>query len=257
MAPTIKPSENEGSVRSVGLLLSWILLLHGRSVGQGNPDTTVTTHGFFEPADTGGWQLLLAEPIPAAGHRGYVVGALGDAAHWPRLEGRFVEVKGRLAVAGTSGAAAIRVDRVQEVDPPGMSRITVQYSFDQHAIVTLAAIPERFAWRLPGGEVSGVQPVLMYTVYNHGQSDLDYHLTTNDAVCADVRHEGEVQRWRASLPAPTASKNHIVIRLGGLFRQFVAIPPEAAPEPGVYVGHVTLCGLLAYALETRFEVRAP
>jgi hypothetical protein len=245
-------------VRSVGLLLTWIFLLHGRSVGQGNPDTTITTHGFLEPADTGGWQLLLAEPVTAAGHRTYLVAALGNAAHWTGLADRYVEVKGRLqAVAGPSQGAAISVDRVREIEPPGTNRITVQYSFDQHAIVTLAVIPERFAWRLPSGEPSGVQPVLMYTVFNHGQSDLDYHLTTNDAVCADVRHEGEQQRWRTSLSAPTANKNHIVIRLGGLFRQFVVIAPEAAPEPGVYVGHVTLCGLLDYALETRFEVRAP
>src|SRR5256886_9351031 len=50
--------------------------------------------------------------------------------------------------------------------PPGTQRSTVQLSFSQLAVVTLAVIPNRFAWRAGDGQPTGVQPLLMYTVYN-------------------------------------------------------------------------------------------
>lgn len=48
-----------------------------------------------------------------------------------------------------------------------------------------------------------------------------------------------------------------MIRLGGLFRRFIAIPPDAALVAGRYVAHVTLCGVADYQVETPFEVANP
>src|SRR2546430_16434701 len=75
--------------------------------------------------------------------------------------------------------------------PPGTQRSTVQLSFSQLAVVTLAVIPNRFAWRAGDGQPTGVQPLLMYTVYNHGQTQLDFMLPTNDVVCVGVQRSEE------------------------------------------------------------------
>jgi hypothetical protein len=200
--------------------------------------------------------------VSAAGGR-FGLLAVPDAATrwpWPRMDGRFVEVVGRVTRSpATPDAAGIAIDHLRELDPPGTQRSTVQLSFSQLAVVTLAAIPNRFAWRVGDGQPSGVQPLLMYTLYNHGQTQLDFMLPTNDVVCVRVRREGgsDDAGWRTSLPAPTANRERIVIRLGGLFRRFIAIPPDAAPVPGRYVAHVTLCGVADYQVETSFEVVNP
>jgi hypothetical protein len=220
---------------------------------QTRSDTAVTVYGFLQAGDSGRWSLLLPQPVSAAGgHVGRL--AVPDAAtRWPRMDGRFVEATGR--VTGTSMA----IEHLRELDPPGTQRSTVQLSFSQLAVVTLAATPNRFAWRVADGQPSGVQPLLMYTVYNHGQTQLDFMLPTNDVVCVRVRREGgsDDGGWHTSLPAPGANPERLVIRLGGLFRRFIAIPPDAAPVAGRYVAHVTLCGVADYQVETAFEVVNP
>src|SRR5256886_17616805 len=142
--------------------------------------------------------------------------------------------------------------------PPGTQRSTVQLSFSQLAVVTLAVIPNRFAWRAGDGQPTGVQPLLMYTVYNHGQTQLDFMLPTNDVVCVGVqRQDGLGSAWRTSLPAPTRNRERIVIRLGGRFLRFIAMPSRAAPVAGRYVANVTLCGVAEYKVEAPFEVVTP
>ena len=222
-------------------------------------DTVVTVYGFLQTGDSGRWSLLLPQPVLAAGRR---IGLLAapDAARWPRMDGRFVEAVGRVSLSPTAPeGAGIAIEHLRALEPPGTQRTTVQLSFSQLAVVTLAAIPNRFAWRAGDGQPTGVQPLLMYTVYNHGQTELDFMLPTNDVVCVRVQPEGQGDEgsWHASLPAPTANRERIVIRLGGLFRRFIAIPPDAAPVAGRYVAHVTLCGVADYQVETPFEVVNP
>ena len=231
----------------------------GPSAAQTRSDTVVTVQGFLQPGDSGRWSLLLPQPATVAGRR---IGRLaaGDAgARWPRMEGRLLEAVGRVTVAAAGpGEAAIAIDHLRELEPPGTQRNTVQLSFSQLAVVTLAAIPNRFAWRGDDGQATGVQPLLMYTVYNHGQTQLDFMLPTNDVVCVGVqRQDGLGSAWRTSLPAPTRNRERIVIRLGGLLRRFIAIPPEAAPVAGRYIANVTLCGVADYQVETSFEVVNP
>jgi hypothetical protein len=226
---------------------------------QARSDTVVTLQGFLQAGDSGRWSLLLPQPVTAAGRRMGLLAAADAAARWPRMEGRFVEVLGRVTLsAAGSGGAGIAIEHLRELEPPGTQRTTVQLSFSQLAVVTLAAIPNRFAWRADDGQPSGVQPLLMFTIYNHGQTQLDFMLPTNDVVCVRVqRADGLGSGWQTSLPAPTRNRERIVIRLGGLFRRFIAIPPDAAPVAGRYVANVTLCGVADYQVEAPFEVVHP
>ena len=223
-------------------------------------DTVVTVHGFLQAGDSGRWSLLLPMPVLAAGRRFGLLAAPDAGTRWPRMDGRFVEATGRVTLSSAAPpGASMAIEHLRELEPPGTQRATVQLSFSQLAVVTLAVIPNRVAWRAGDGQPTGVQPLLMYTVYNHGQTELDFMLPTNDVVCVRVRRQGgsDDGGWRTSLPAPTANRERIVIRLGGLFRRFIAIPPDAAAVPGRYVAHVTLCGVADYQVETPFEVVNP
>jgi len=240
-------------VRSARVVLALLACVAGRSAGQASAGTTVTVHGFFERGDSGGWLLVLPDPVVVGGFRANALKARGDDAPWHRLEHSFVRAQGRVALP----EPLIVIERMEEVEPPNIGRAEVHLSFSQTAVVTLAAIPNRFAWRLQDGQRSGVQPLLVYTILNHGQTELDFMLPTNDLLCARVRHAAEREWWSTSVPGRTHNHERIVIRFGGLYRQFVPIPPEAAPRPGRYIAHVTLCGIADYGVETQFDVGTP
>jgi hypothetical protein len=242
------------TVRDVTHALVLLALLALPCVAQG-PDTIVTVHGFLERSDSGAWQLVLPAPLAVGGRRFNVLIAGGKAKEFSRLQERFVEARGRVTLAPRS--ATLAVARLQEVEPPGTGRSTIHPSFNQSAVITLSAIPNEFAWRLADGQASGVEPLLMYTVFNHGQTELDFLFRTNELLCVDVRDKTLQEAWHESVPAPTSNQEHIVIRLGGLYRHAIPIVPDAAPRPGRYVARVTLCGIPEYAVETEFAVRAP
>jgi len=163
-------------------------------------DTAVTIHGFFQPADSAGWLLILPEPVSVSGQRIYQMTIAELDPRSSRMADHFVEVVGHVRVVqGASDRALMAIQRLREIEPDGTSRRTVRLSFSQAAILTLAAIPDRFAWR----------------------------------------------------------GNHMLIRLGGLFRRFVSLPPDAAPVAGRYVARVALCAIPDYAVEATFEVRNP
>jgi hypothetical protein len=228
------------------------------SPGQAGPDTAATLYGFLHQTDSGTWQLLLPQPVSYAGHAVNLLAARGDSARWPALEERFLEVVGRVTPeAGNAGPeqATIEVRRVAEIDPPGTVRRTVDLSLGQLAVVTLSIIPNRFGWVLADGQPSGVQPLLVYTIHNHGQAPLDFSLPTNDVLCVRVKGEDDTTWWERSWPAQTRTPGRIVIRLGGVYRKVVPIPTAAATHAGRYSAQVTLCGISQYMAETRFDIR--
>ncbi len=235
-----------------------LLVVLAGSAAQAPQDSTITVHGFLQPDDSGRWTLLLPDPVPVAGRPFGVLAAVGDAARWARVRDRFVEVVGRVRLGG-SPRPVMAIERLREIEPPGTGRTAVDLSFNQRAVVTLAAIPNRFAWRLKDGQPSGVQPLLMFTVHNEGQTDIDFLLPTNDALCARVRASAGAREttWQTSLPAPSRQGVRVVIRLGAVYQQFVPIPADAAPTPGRYDADVTLCGMPDYHGATTFEVRSP
>lgn len=237
------------------MAVALVAALATRSTTQGTPDTAVTVFGFVERADSGGWRLLLPQPLTVAGRRTNVVSVRGDAAPWTRLQDRFVRAAGR--VTPYPGGPVLAVADVRETEPDGTGRTDVHLSFNQSAVVKLSAVPNPIVWRLADGQPSGVQPLLMYSILNHGQTPIEFMFQTNDVLCVEVRGQSSAEPWRTSLPAPTLNQERIVIRLGGVYRHVVAIPPEAAPAPGRYTARVTMCGVPEYAAETTFEVRAP
>lgn len=229
------------------------------SSAQAPQDSAVTVYGFLQPADSGRWTLLLPDPVSVAGRRFGMLTAIGEDARWSRMQARFLEVLGRVRIDVGSDRPIIAIDRLRQLDPPGTGRHNVDLSFNQRAEVTLAAIPNRFAWRLSDGQASGVQPLLVFTVHNEGQTAIDFMLPTNDALCVSVGPSGGSREatWHTSLPAPSQQGLRVVIRLGAVYQQFVPILPDAAPTPGRYDANVTICGLSEYWAATTFEVRKP
>ena len=237
-------------MRHARLTLALVACVAVRSAAQARPDSAVTVFGFLEPADSGGWVLVLPDPLAVGGSRANLLTARGDDSRWHRLQHHFVRAVGRVEMP----RALMVIERVEEVEPPGIGRAEVHLSSSQTAVVKLAAIPNRFAWRLRDGQGSGVQPLLVYTILTHGLTELDFMLPTNDVLCARVRPTTDRKWWRTTVAGPTGNQQRIVIRLGGMYRQFIPIPPEAAPNPGRYLAHVTLCGVAAYGVETQFDV---
>ena len=242
------------STRSAGLLLA-LLAGAAPSSGQAGADTIITAEGFVERTDSGGWEIMLPQPLTLAGRRVSLLTARGNIGPYPRLQDRYVKAVGRVRLARDE--AAFDVTHVEEVEPAGTGRSEIHPSFNQTAIITLSAIPNRFAWRLPDGQSSAVQPMLMYTVLNHGQSELDFMFRTNDVLCVEVQPTGPGAPWRISIPAPTRNQERIVIRLGGVYRQFIPLPADAMPTPGRYTARVTLCGIADYTAETHLVVDSP
>lgn len=241
--------------RSTGLLLAVLAAGAARSRGQASSDTTITAEGFVERTDSGDWEIMLPQPLTLAGRRVNLLIARGNVGPYPRLQDRYVKAVGRVRLAPEE--AAFDAAHVEEVVPEGTGRSEIHPSFNQSAIITLSAIPNRFVWRLPDGQSSGVQPLLMYTVLNHGQSELNFLFQTNDVLCVYVLPPGDGMPWQISLPAPTRDRERIVIRLGGVYRQFIPLPPEAMPRPGRYTARVTLCGIADYTAETQLVVGTP
>jgi hypothetical protein len=259
MTPGLRDTARTSDIRTLALMLLGAAVRPGAA--QTPLDTAVTVRGFFQPADSGRWLLIVPEPVSVSGQRIYQMTLAELDPQWSRLADHFVEVFGRVRVAqGASDRAMMTIQRLRELEPHGTSRRTARLSFSQAAILTLAAIPDRFAWRGRDGQPTGVQPLLMYTLYNHGESDLDFMLPNQEVLCAVVRpeHAGNGdQGWRTSLPAPSGAGNRMLIRLGGLFRRFISVPPDAAPVPGRYVARVGLCAIPDYSVEATFEVRNP
>ncbi|PYO75857.1 MAG: hypothetical protein E6K55_09120 [Gemmatimonadetes bacterium] len=242
-------------MRRIVPLLGLLAAGAGRAPAQASSDTTVTAEGFVERTDSGGWEIMLPQPLTVAGRQVNLLTARGKVGPYSRLQDRYVRAVGRVRLA--PGEAAFEVTHVQEVEPEGTGRSEIHPSFDQTAIITLSAIPDRFVWRLPDGRWSGVQPLLVYTVLNHGQSELDFMFRTNDILCVQVRPQDGGTPWQISIPAPTRNQERIVIELGGVYRQFVPLPPDAAPRPGRYTARVTLCGIADYTAETQLVVGTP
>lgn len=243
------------NTRATGLLAALLAAAAAPSPGQAGADTIITAEGFVERTDSGGWEIMLPQPLTLAGRRVSLLTARGNVGPYPRLQDRYVKAVGRVRLAPDE--AAFDVTHVQEVEPEGTGRSEIHPSFNQTAIITLSAIPNRFAWRLPDGQSSGVQPMLMYTVLNHGQSELDFLFRTNDVLCVEVRPTGAGGPWQISIPAPTRNQERIVIRLGGVYRQFIPLPADAMPTPGRYTARVTLCGIADYTAETQLVVNSP
>src|SRR5207245_2326634 len=83
--------------------------------------------------------------------------------------------------------AALVEPRLKERDPQVMVRRTVQLSVTQRATVSLAVEPSRFAWHDSTGGPSGVQPMLLFAVVNHGDTPIRVFFSRNEVFCVHVQ----------------------------------------------------------------------
>src|SRR5437016_12960441 len=104
---------------------------------QAGSDTAVTVYGFLQAGDSGRWTLLLPQPVTAAGRHIGLLAAADAGARWARMDGRFVEVAGRVTRSpAVPGGARIGTERLRELEPTGTGRNTGHPSSPHLAGVT-------------------------------------------------------------------------------------------------------------------------
>jgi hypothetical protein len=223
-------------------------------------DTTVVVQGLLvkaPPAVGGAWMVALPTPLA---FRERSIGELelqGDTMRWNGFNGHYVEVRGTLASTLTSGQkprGLLAINHIKEVDPPGTARKTVSSSWSHRVALVLWVLPQKFSWRTPTGQPSGVGPVIVYTLNNHSESDVNLLFETRDFVCFSVEpRDGGAPAWThtRTLDQPRDRQR---VTLPKFVREVARLPEAAAPTPGSYVVRAGLCGFKEYEMETEIEV---
>jgi len=237
-------------------MLSWLGLVAGLLCTAAPNDTTVTVRGILQlQLDSAGHlsraALFLPEPISLEGRPVGTLVVSGDPSRWRRYDSHYVEVTGAVN-SSAPGGALLYPTRVREVEPEGTVGKTVSLSFSQRALVSLAVLPRRFAWQAEG-RPSGVTPVALFRIGNHGEAELEFAFASNEFVCVEaLSAEGDVlwdYRWRYP-----AADTRLTVRVGTVFRATVPLPREALPVPGRYTVRASLCGVPDYRTEMTVEV---
>jgi hypothetical protein len=131
--------------------------------------------------------------------------------------------------------------RITEIRPEGLVQEDVELGLSEYVTVELAVVPRAAAWHDSTGAPSGVTPTVLFSIVNHSQTDLRYYFPTTEVVCVGVQSvaadRGTEIIWKA-----TAKDRQVILRMGAVFRQIVAIPDSVARVPGRYVVRAALCG---------------
>lgn len=189
--------------------------------------------------------VLLSKSLLVGQNHIWMLEVAGDMKRMERWSNRFVEAAGSITEAA-SGRVSLTPTRVKEVRPDGVVRREADPSFSQHAVVTLALVPNHVAVP-PNGRGSRVSPVVLYTIANYSQTDLDFRFSNHEFVCFELSRKGEAvplwsRRWQPSQPS-----DHLTIRMGPAFRAVMPIPVGKLAWPGVYAVRASLCGFPEYA----------
>lgn len=239
-----------------------LLLLTTLSLQQSTPvsvtstaDTQIVVQGLLVKAPTG-WLVALPAPIQFRDRAIAELELLGDTSRWYGFNGHYVEARGVLG--GEPPAIARRgvfqLNAVREVDPPGMQRKTVSNSWTHRVAVVLWVLPNKIKWRNAQGKPTGVGPAIVYTVNNHGESDLNMTFETKDFVCFSVEpKDGGMPPWSYARQFDQP-RDRQRVTLPKFVREVARVPEEAASEPGRYLVRAGLCGFNEYELETEIEV---
>jgi hypothetical protein len=251
--------------RVVGVAL-WTLIAATPGEGQSlaTLDTTLSVRGIVQVRtdwrDTAtAWIVFLPTPIMLGGLRSNAIELAGGERAAYRFLDRFVEARGRVTIGRDDAgrAHAVMVDeRVREVRPEGTVERAVDLSVSQHASVILSVVPRRVTWHDSAGAATGATPTVLFSIVNHSQTPLQFSFPTNEIVCVSVQPEtggsgGEVT-WRV-----LSAQNLIVLRMGAIFRQIIAVPDSVAAWPARYVVRAALCGADEFNAQAELEVSAP
>lgn len=203
---------------------------------------------------------LLALPVPFR-FRDRVIAELelaGDARRWTGFASHYVEARGTVSaepVAGHQLRGRLRVTAVREVDPAGTVRRMVSNSWTHRVAATLWVLPQTFAWVDERGHPTGVGPTIVYTLNNHGESDVALQFGSRDFACFAVEPKaGGAPPWTFVRRLEQPNERPSVI-LPKFVREVTRLPRDAAPTPGRYVVRASLCGFKEYELETEIQVQ--
>jgi hypothetical protein len=251
---------------SGGLLAALVVTAAVRAPGQdaATLDTVLTVRGIVQPRtderDSAGiWIVFLPTSIRVGPLRTNAVELAGGRRDGERYADRFVEARGRVTIGRDDRGvlrAVMGAARLREVRPEGTVERAVDLSMSQHASVFLSVVPRRVIWRDSAGAATGTTPTVLFSIVNHSQTPLQFSFPTNEVLCVSVQPEyggrGKETSWRV-LGAQTL----IVLRMGTIFRQIVALPDSTAAWPGRYTVRASLCGADEFHAEGELEVATP
>jgi hypothetical protein len=221
-------------------------------------DTTVTVEGFLQNDEQFDlWTIVVPLPVQVLGVRTFVLPLVGKADRWSRYRNEFVAARGRVAPVPGGGTPGIGID-VEHMSarlPPRTSRRSVDHGLTLHADVTLAVVPDRFAWRDAQGAATGVNPIALFGITNRRQTPILFVLPTNNFLCVSVNGIESGEHWDSITKVTNPDARRFAVQRGGIFRDALRIPVDAAPRPGRYVAHVGICDVDDYDITTEFDVQ--
>lgn len=193
---------------------------------------------------TGAWVVFLPTPVMVKNLKTNNVTLAGGGRVAARFADRYVEVRGRVAAerdATGRTVAIVNEPRIAEIRPDGLVQEDVELGLSEHVTVELAVVPRAAAWHDSTGAPSGVTPTVLFSIVNHSQTDLRYYFPTTEVVCVGVQSV-DADRGTEIIWKVTAKDRQVILRMGAVFRQIVAIPDSVARVPGRYVVRAALCG---------------
>lgn len=208
---------------------------------------------------TATWVVFLPTPILVKNLKTNTVILAGGERVAARFADRYVEVQGRVAIERDAAGRSVAIanePRIAEVRPDGQVQADVDLSLSEHATVELAVVPRVAAWHDSTGASSGVTPTVLFSIVNHSQTELRFLFPTTEVVCVGVQPV-DADRGYEIIWKVTGKDQQVVLRMGAVFRQIVAIPDSLAPVPGRYVVRAALCGADRLHAEATFDILAP
>ena len=229
-----------------------------RSPAQQTGDTALTVEGFLQNDEQFDlWTIVAPLPLHALGVQTFVLPLVGKAGRWSRYRNQYVAARGRVARVSGGGTPGIGID-VEDMSarvPPRTTHRTVDHGLTLHADVTLAVIPDRFAWRDAQGGESGVNPIALFTITNRRQAPILFVLPTNDFLCISVTGTQGDYHWDSTTKVLSPDARRFAVQRGGTFRDAIRLPPDAAPRAGRYVARVGVCAVDDYDITAEFDVQ--
>ena len=245
-------------MRRASLALALLVCSAALMAAQQSVDTTLTIQGFLQrDNDVGVWTMVVPLPLQVLGTQTYVVPVVGKPERWGKYLNRYIEASGRVTRLPERGNPGIgmEVEKAKELEPPGTARATLDHGMTLHADITLSVVPNRFAWRDSAGTPTGVNPMLVYTIFNRRAAPIFFVLPTRRFLCVTVKSAEGIAVWDTTTLVPSPDARRFTMQRGGLFRDAIHFPEDAASRKGHYFAHVGICDVDDYDITAEFDVR--
>ena len=245
-------------MRGAPLVLALLVYTALPAAAQEPVDTALTIQGFLQQDNEFGlWTIVVPLPLQVLGTRTYVVPVVGKPERWGRYVNRYIEASGRVTRLPERGNPGIgmEVEKAKELEPPGTARSAVDHGLTFHADIMLSVVPNRFAWRDSAGSSTGVNPMLVYTILNRRSAPIFFVLPSNRFLCIAVKSSEGIRVWDSTTVVPSPDARRFTMQRGGLFRDAIHFPEDAASRPGHYFAHVGICDVDDYDITAEFDVR--